>query len=855
MRSHAKILGPASCLLVCLSFVHFTGGVFAQTGNASLTGTVHDSSGAVIPGAVVSLLNTDTGVAKKTVTTSGGLYVLTNLIPGTYMLHTEAAGLTSKDTVGIQLLVDQNARIDVEMSVATAQQEVTVSGSQQTLQTEDSSVGTVVDSHAVSNLPLNGRYFTQLLQIVPGAVSSENTARYNNADPQLAGRQRNGMPVFDVNGQSGGYTNYRLDGMDNRERQFGGANIPMSVDAIESFKLQTSNFSAEYGQASAQVDVVTKSGTNRVHGTVFEFLRNTALDATQWTYIGAHLPRNLRRNQFGTSVGGPIRKDHVFFFLSYEGVRQIFSSPQLRTVPSNAMRQGVFPSGVVITDPLSQAPFPNNTIPAARWNPISQKLLNVLPAPNLPGQAVRNNAGFENDPINNYNFNPTRRQTIDQYNARVDYNVSQKDNVMVRYTDSSNLLVGEGPLATNIQASIVGSERANLGGRNLSTGWYHNFGPRLFNEARFGFSSDPQNYQKGDATDYAAQVGLKQFLYPDAFPGLPDIKLGSIVLGSGDFRPLQVSEHVYDFTDNLTLVRSSHTVKLGGDLRWTHLLTANGNISNGIFRFTGVQTRDRSSPTTASTFCPGVPTARNCNAGDAMADFLLGYPSQSTLGSPERPIGKNFGNWAGYVNDTWHVRGNLTITVGLRYEYIARFHANPSFYSLPILKNGDFTGVVAVANDSSGKMSSLVLPEAAAQVAGAVVTCRSVGLPDKCLVNQGNLWQPRVGFAWHLERKTVIRGGAGMFYGGMAGDQDTEEGLGWPFINNISTPNFTSAPASNAPPPISFSNPFQGPSPAVPTFGNSADPNRKVPSTYEWNLTLERALDASTVAAVSTSAT
>jgi hypothetical protein len=739
------------------------------------------------------------------------------------------------------LVVDQHATIDMEMTVGPVTQELTVIAAAPVLQTEDPTVGTVVSREQVENLPLNGRYFTQLLELAPGTVSSGETPGSSNDDPQLNGRQRNGMPAYDVNGQSGAFTGFRIDGSDNSERQFGGANVPVSVDVIQEFKVQTSNFSAEYGRSAAQVDVVTKSGTNRFHGTLYEFLRNEALDATQWTFTGAHQSSNLKRNQFGGSLGGPIRKDRMFFFFNYEGMRQIFSSPRVQTVPSNDMRNGVFPSGVIVFDPLTQQQFPNNTIPAARVNPITQKALSVLPAPNLPGQTNTNAAGFLLDPSNNYAYNPLRRQTINQYNARVDYTISQKDNVSLRYTDSSNFLMGQGPLATNMQSSIVGFESANVGGQNLSGAWYHNFTPRTINEARFGFSTDPQNYAKGDTTDYATQFGLTQFLYPNAFTGLPHFRIGSINLGSGDYRPLQVSEHAYQFVDNATLIRGGHSLRIGGDVRLAHMTHANNQLSTGRFYFSGVETRDRNNPGSSNTPCPSM-TNRNCTAGDAMADFLLGYMNQAQKGTAVQPIAKYFSNWAGFVNDTWHIRRNVTLTLGLRYEINTRFHADPPFYALPILKNGDFSGVVAIANDSKGNMSTRVIPAAAAQVPGSLVTCRSVGLPDNCLINQKNLWQPRMGFAWSPQKKTVVRGGAGIFYSYLSGDPDTEEGLNWPITMFVSTSNYTRPPTGTAPPQLSISNPFSGANPAAPSFGNAADPNRKIPSTYQWNLTVDRAV-------------
>lgn len=807
---------------------------WGQNGNATLTGTVADTSGGVIPGAQVTITNVATGVAKVLATTDTGLYFSPSLIPGVYRIEVKAAGFGTREIRGIRLVIDQQARVDMQLEVATAQQQVTVTGEAlPLLQTSDPSVGFVVQAQQVHDLPLNGRYFTQLLQLSPG--TNDN------------GEQRNGMPLFDVNGQEGNSTFFRMDGVENNERQFGGASIPVSVDAIQEVKLQTSNFSAEYGRSPAQVDVVVKSGTNRLHGALFEFLRNEKLDAPQWAYTGPHNKNQLKRNQFGVSLGGPVKRDKLFYFFNYDGTREIFSSPQLLSVPSNDMLNGVFPSGVVIFDPLTQKPFANNTIPKERFNPIAAKVKAYMPAPNLPGLTNRNAAGFYLAPSQNYFYDPQRRQTINQYNIRLDYNRSATDTYFVRYTNSSNDRVGEGPMATNIQNAVNGFEIAKLGGQNVSAAWYHNLSPYTINELRGGTSTNPQEYLKGDNTDYAAEFGLKQFLAPNAYPGFPHFNIGGIHLGSGDYRPLKVGDVNFQVHDAMTLVRGNHTLKIGGDVRRTLLATLNNDLSTGKFYFNGAQTRDRATPNAATTFCPGVTSGtRQCSAGNATADFLLGYMASADIGSPIPRIDKRFSNWAGYINDTWFVTRRLTLTLGLRYEYQTRFHANPQFISEPIIKNGEFSGQVAVGNDSSGKMSSAVQPEALAQIPGAAVTCRSQGLPDNCLISHKTAWQPRLGIAYRIANKTVVRTGAGIFYGSFYGDADTESCQYWPLVSVLGTLIYTSAPSGAAPPPLSLSNPFAGATGVKPTFVNCAPPDRKLPSSYQWNFTVERNLGSRT---------
>jgi len=311
-----------------------------------------------------------------------------------------------------------------------------------------------------------------------------------------------------------------------------------------------------------------------------------------------------------------------------------------------------------------------------------------------------------------------------------------------------------------------------------------------------------------------------------------------------------VGEVNYQVNDSVTLIRGNHTIRAGGDVRRTALQTYNSQLSTGLFYFYGAQTYDRNFPYTGNTYCPGGEDPNGCEAGNAFADFLLGDLAIAEKGTPIPSIDKYFSNWAGFVNDSWRVRKSLTVNLGVRYEYQTRFHANPPFYTQPVIQNNQFTGMIAVANSGNGAISPDVLPGALALIPGSVETCRQAGLPDNCLVSQKNNWQPRVGFAWQANSKTVLRGGAGIFYGSLAGDSDTESCQSYPLVLTSGTQFFFAPPSGSAPPPLSLSNPFEGSYPAAPTYANCAQQNRKLPSTYQWNLTAERELDRSTTLSV-----
>ncbi len=840
-------------LILLLTAALFASSLFGQSGNATLTGTVADASSAVIAGAQVVATNNQTGVAKTTKTTASGLYVIPELTPGRYTVEIEAVGFETRRYADVALDVAQQARIDASMQVGSEKQVVSVTSDVAALQTVEASVGTVVNSQSVVSLPLNGRYFTQLLQLSPGTVPAIRDIPSGNNFRN--GVQRNGMPAFGVNGQSGAYTNFRLDGIENTEREFGGANIAVSVDAIAEFKLQTANFSAEYGRSPAQVDVVSKGGTNEMHGSLFEFLRNDKFDASQWSFAGPHTPPLLKRNQFGGAIGGPIRKDKLFYFFNYDGTREVFSLPQTTSVIPGAQRNGVFPAGNPIFDPFSGLQFPGNAIPSSRLDPIAAKVLKLVPTPNITGNTDINRAGQPIGESNNFLFVPRHTTQIDQFNVRGDYAYSAKDTFSARYTFSTNHQVGDGPLATNIQGSLVGADVADIGGQNLSGTWYHNFGPATINEVRAGFLLNPQNYAKSDNTDYAAQFGLSSALASNAYKGLPHFNIGAIVLSSGDARPLISGDTNREIVDNLTLIRGGHNLRMGASIRLTTLTTTNSNFSTGTFSFNGVQTRDRRTVSingtntnlgaTGTSNCPGGSDPTACPAGSAYADFLLGYLSSFSTNTLVPLTTKFTYAWAGYIQDSWRVNRQLTLTLGLRYDFYRRPVSDPHSYAQPEIQNGQFTGRLGVAEDN-GNLSSRALPQALALTPGAFVGCSKLGLPaDNCLRSEKNDFQPRVGFTWQTDENTVIRGAIGTFVGRWGGNQETEVGTNnYPATLPVATPTYTAAPAGSAPPPLLLSNPTAALAAAAPNLSGH-DPDRRLPQTYQWNLTIERLLPGS----------
>ena len=252
-----------------------------------------------------------------------------------------------------------------------------------------------------------------------------------------------------------------------------------------------------------------------------------------------------------------------------------------------------------------------------------------------------------------------------------------------------------------------------------------------------------------------------------------NLTINGVVLGSGEYRPLVVQEHGYEVNDTLTLIRGTHNLRIGADYRRTKLLTYNNQISTGNFLWNGVQTRDRANPNGNNTPCPA-PYTGNCNSGHGWADMLLGYDEEAQVGTPIPHIHKYFSNWAGFVNDSWRLKKNLTLSLGLRYEYQTRLHDKPPFYTDPILANDQFTGQVAVAVGSNHLLPAISSTAYGLEPAGTVESCLNAGLPENCMISEKDGFQPRLGFAWQVTPKTVIRGGAGLFFMTFSGDDDTE---------------------------------------------------------------------------------
>jgi hypothetical protein len=601
-----------------LSILSVTAG-FAQTTTASLVGIVRDNSGAVIPDTQVTAENVLTSFSRSTSSDASGAYLITNLPVGEYKVVALKTGFTRFVQQGITLEVDQNARVDVVLAVGDVNQSVTVNAESTGVETRSTAISELVDRTRIQELPLNGRNAMALALVVPGVISV--TA------PTIVSQSRSG-PTITVAGGRNTQNEFRLDGISNKNlTQNTALNFP-SPDALQEFIIMTSNYSAEFGRNSGGVIMgVTRAGTNDFHGSLWEYLRNTDLNARN--FFSTTKP-TLVQNQYGFAVGGHVIRNKLFYFGSYQGtdIRQSLLLATARP-PTALERQGDFSaSSTKPNDPLTGQPFPGAVIPSSRFDPTSVAVMSkYMPAANTPdGRWVY--------------LNP-QPSTDNQYLGRVDYIVSAKNSLDFRYfRDNSDLKFQSGnvaPYAPNDQSLQVG---------NWALHDTHTFSPTLLNELRLGVSRD--NSLVG-VTDHD-QLSNFGAIFPGVnTPQMPNITVsGYYSLGTTDI--FSEHENIYQIGDNLRWFRGKHSISFGGEWERTEELNRGSSGNEGSFSFSGYATTN------------------------AWADYLLGKPVTMTQASPYERLVKGW-DWYAFVQDDIRLTSRLTVNLGLRYEWFQPYHA------------------------------------------------------------------------------------------------------------------------------------------------------------------------------------
>jgi hypothetical protein len=714
------------------------GGFFhaaAQT-NASLNGTVTDASGAVVQGAKVSVISRETGLRRETATNESGLYEFPLLQPGTYSLTAQKEGFKQTTEDGLRLEVNQIARINLTMQLGAVSESVEVQATAPLLESSSSAVGQVVEAKAVSDLPLNGRNFAQLAILSPGAIG----VGYGPAGTIGSGSRpddtRPGAELM-VNGNREMSNNFMLDGVDDNFRRNALITVRPSVEDIQEFKMQTNLFGAEQGRSSgATVNVITKSGTNSYHGSAFEYIRNNDLDARNFfNAAGSTLQPPYHQNQFGASLGGPIRHSKLFFFTDYEGFRkQQGTVTSVNTVPTPAERQGNFSAVRPIYDPASvtatpgtpsgytRTEFPGDIIPASRFDSVTSRLIQAYPLPTGSGL------------VNNQFTNPVLGQSYDQGDARVDYAMSSRDTVFGRFSRQDTAT--HTPSTFGFRNVPGVSIPLNLGnsstyaGTNQQTAYNavasvtHVFSPTFLVDFRMGFSRF--NMHNLDAQAPSSGPGLGTQLgvpYSNQLPqanGMPIFSpSGYTGIGGPASIPTIRLENTFNPVISFTNIRGNHTLKFGASIVRRQITDFQMNQGNGLFNFDTNFTANPNSP---------------AGTGDGAAGFLLG--AYSSLSQDLQLV------WAGYrvlemgsyVADDWRVTSRLTLNLGLRYEFMPP----PVEVANRMMNLNNLTGKVMIAGFNTG---------------------RHVGI-----LTQWKMFAPRFGFAYQLFHNTVLRGGFGLFY-------------------------------------------------------------------------------------------
>ncbi|HZQ50549.1 MAG TPA: TonB-dependent receptor [Bryobacteraceae bacterium] len=794
--SRSPIIAAISALSIVLLLSATT--LRAQQTTADILGTVTDTSGAVLPGARITVHNLDTGADYTAVSNPSGEYIVTLLPVGHYSIRVVASGFKTLVVPEVTLAIGDRLRQDVRLEVGALQQSVEVTASSPALQTDSSSLSNLISTNAMENLPLNGRNFVALAQLTAGAAEGEATGLPTGTRPD----DRRLTSAVAVNDQPTSFNNFMIDGMDDNERFIGTVIVKPSVDALQEMKVQTNLYSAEFGRtAGGVINFVTKSGTNDFHGSLFEFFRNQNLDARSF-FAGAKPP--YHQNQFGGSNGGPIKKNRVFYFADYEGYRVHQGQTFVDSVPTVAVRQGNFAGLNRIFDPFTmgtnRTEFAGDQIPASRINPIAQNIINLYPAPQRSGLA------------NNYTYQPLKTQNNDTLDGRVDYRFSDANTAFARYSfNNTNTVIPAGcppaPNGINPDCDEGRSGTAAQRAQSAQLNDVHIFGPDLIMELKADFSrywihSLPVNYGK----NVSQQVGLNGVNIDADSSGLSIISISGITtIGDASYIPILTTDNLFQEVADLTYIRGTHSIKFGFDLRRRQTDPFQSPTARGQFSFNSNFTND--------------PSGATAGSGNAVASFLLGYPASTTRS--KYLVYPGLRNWemGAYVQDDWRATHSLTLNLGFRYDYYG-----PNSEVANRISNVDLaTGEIIIAGQNGVSSSAGVRPD----------------YLD---------FSPRFGFAATVAKKTVLRGGYGIsFVPNMIASSMA-----------LRNPPFVSLYTVNATPLTPLNSLSNGLPLPVPT--NPANPTGSLsgvsfegatPYVQQYNFTLQRELPANMVATVS----
>jgi hypothetical protein len=861
-------------LLVAISFAL---PLWAQKDAGAIVGLVRDPSGAVVAGAKVTVTDLDRGTLLTLSTNGAGEYVASPLRIGRYTVTVAKQGFKKAVAGPVQVDIQDRASVDLKLEPGMATESVTVTGEHVQLETETSELGQVVDSRRINALPLNGRNYAQLALLGVGVAAAEPGSRVETTYG------------FSANGARSLQNNFLLDGIDNNANLGDVLNgaayvVQPAVDAISEFKVETNAYSAEFGRGNGAImNAVIKSGTNQFHGDLWEFLRNDKFDAINAFDIFGQQP--YKQNQFGFTLGGPVVKNKLFFFGDYEGLRIRQALPQLSTVPTPAEVTGDFsaflqPSnpipgvvdcsgnptyqGEIFNPVLAQTNAANDgagcSVPVGTTaagvptnifqgnsgtntaiDPVAQELANLFPAPNVNVSTLL--------AAGNYLSDPERSETENKFDLRIDQTISGKDNFFARfsYGNDSNFLPS--PFNNVLDGGSFQDGYSNNTAQGLAASEIHTFHNNLINEFRFGFNHlSSHRYNLYSNQNVSAQLAVPipgvPFEAGENIGGLPAIGFGdgTAAIGASGYLPAVEHQHSYVLTDNLSWTRGRHAVKFGGELRFEQFTILEPAAARGSMDFGGgfLINDNLGSPGTG---------------GEAFASFMQGISDGGSITSVSPNIIYNRQIYAVYALDDFKATPRLTLNLGLRYELFTTIkEAN----NQQVTFNFNSLSLIAPKGQNTPLTPTL----------GTELTIQDAGSPGLISPDLNN-FAPRIGLAYQISNKLVLRSGYGIFYGGQENGpfSNPSPGFNPPFLSSeaFSTPctaptanpaqtDCSISAANNGGLPLNvLSQGFPSQSLSDPNAPElySLDPRLVTPYTQQWHLGLEYQLPADTVLEVS----
>jgi hypothetical protein len=766
---------------------------WGQTATGVITGVV-TAGGAAVAGVSVTLLDQQTNQMREQTTNTSGVYEFRALPRGLYTLQTEMAGFKKGETKNLQLTVAQTMQIDIKLELGQVSESVTVEATAAQIQASEASLAQVIDEKRVRELPLNGRNFMQLAFLSSGIITAGRASATQ--------RQANYGPAFSAGGQRDNTSTVLVDGIEISGMELN--NYPYAIPSLESvgeFRVLTSGASAEFGgNSGAFVNVVTRRGSNELHGSLFEFLRNNKMDSRNFFDVTGRSAPN-KRNQFGFLLSGPVYlpkvyngKDRTFFTFSWEWQRQRNGTTSTALVSTAQERAGDFSgTAVSIVDPLTKTPFPSNQIPASRINGVGRGLLALYP--------VSNNA----DPARNFVNAPLRKFDFSLPSFRVDHKLTSRDNLFWRTTINEPDDVGPGQALTQaFKYDAVQSERHV----QYILGDTHIFSPAIVNEVNLGFVRMNRIRNSADSfvRNWVEELGIKGVPTQPLTYGAPAVTIAGhpqagFSTNNAFFQWITQSAQV---VDNLSIVRGHHTFKTGLTYQKKQLNSTQWGAPNGNYGFTGVYS---SQPPV------GTPTRQA-----AIADALLGFPATYSVQTTPYEQRLRYSNFATYLQDDWRASPRLTVNIGLRWEYFGKPH------------------------DLFNRIASFDLSTGQQLLAGQNGTPRSLINPDR------NNFGPRIGFAWRAlgTESLVIRGAYGVFFSPPIGNDFRSRGFQDPFAFLVTRTYRPASPTSPLP-EFSADDPLAGANRQTNLTRSGVDRNLRDAYVQQWNLSVQKLVTANTL--------